>query len=144
MPSSCVFTIPCNSWQTSSIGRRKLYLINCFPFGGVHHCWLVVTAWIFFGFQPGIAKTYFSRAVITGRLGGSHLLSAPTLIVFAYHSILALCKCRHSLLFRIAVIEHCVYDLLVISTCTVTVDPVDNLATFEGTATFTEPGLLLS
>lgn len=64
-------------------------------------------------------------------------------INFTFHSIRTPCNSRRSLLFRIDLTEHCIYDLLSFFISALIVGAVDYLSVFRGATTPAEPAVLL-
>lgn len=62
---------------------------------------------------------------------------------FAYHSILELCLQRRSLLFCIAVAEHCIFALPSFFTRALVAVPVEFIHVSEGINALAESGVLL-
>lgn len=72
-----------------------------------------------------------------------HPLLARTQMIRAYNSTFLLLKEWRSLLFRITINEHCVYDFLSLLSSALTGGPVDLVPNLEGTTTLAESGIQL-
>lgn len=71
------------------------------------------------------------------------MLFAPTKIVFAYYSSLALLTNRHSMLFYTPDVERCVYTLISFFLSDLHGGPVDAAHDFEGASALVKLGVLL-
>lgn len=82
------------------VRKRSKVLVNC-PCANI------------FGVPTRLPKEVFIQvSSFWSSYDGSHLMFAPTPIVFIYHSSMALLTERRSFLIRIAVAENCVYALM--------------------------------